>query len=572
MNIKTTMLKGLLLFTAIIFGQTTQTIKVIVPNNTDEVYITGNQESLGNWNPNLVKMEKISDYERSISVVLTYPAEFKFTKGDWNTEGIIKQLNDNPNQKLKSPDSKNIFTIKGWSNNIDGEALGLDYNIKFLPSQYVLGGGRNIKIVLPNNYDPKNKYPVFYISDGGSRNFEVAKNYLETMVGAPYEIIPETILVGIEHGMTNGESNRNKDLDVNYQETGQQFKNFLFQELIPYVNKQYATSGFNVMIGHSNGAEFNHYLFLEKDNPFRGFISISTNFYGKRKNKDVDTRMGEAIKNYNGKNFYYFVANATYDSPDRIEAGDDYQKLYKVNQNTKIQFKKNVYTRNHNSLVPESLFDGIRFVYKDYKVVEKYQSFYDYRDQYAIDMESFYGLKVKYSLNDLENVLMNIIETKNEKELDAYYDFVEENKLWQNGVMKEPGGMDAMNQGNFYYHIGALEKSSKQYGKALEELNLTVEPQVYFGNFHFVIESFKKLKDYERLMEVLIKSRDYASTHKIYEGGNKGTLLKLHYLIASLSAEHNMAKEEGEKAKQYCIDNYFKNKLYTLEEMKQLSI
>ena len=72
----------MLLLTVMVFSQTTQTIKVIVPNKTDDVYITGNQEALGNWNPNQVKMEKISDYERSISVDLSYPAEFKFTKGD----------------------------------------------------------------------------------------------------------------------------------------------------------------------------------------------------------------------------------------------------------------------------------------------------------------------------------------------------------------------------------------------------------------------------------------------------------------------------------------------------------
>ena len=91
----------MLLLTVMVFGQTTQTIKVIVPNTTDEVYITGNQEALGNWNPKSVKMEKISYYERSITVNLTYPAEFKFTQGDWNSEGIIKTLNNNPNQKLE---------------------------------------------------------------------------------------------------------------------------------------------------------------------------------------------------------------------------------------------------------------------------------------------------------------------------------------------------------------------------------------------------------------------------------------------------------------------------------------
>ena len=73
-------------------------------------------------------------------------------------------------------------------------------------------------------------------------------------------------------------------------------------------------------------------------------------------------------------------------------------------------------------------------------------------------------------------------------------------------------------------------------------------------------------------MEILIKSRDFASTNKVYDDGNKNILLKLNYLIATVSAEHNIAKKEGKKAKEYCIDNYFENKLFDLDEMNQLSI
>lgn len=562
----------MLLLTAMVFGQATQTIKVIVPNKTDDVYITGNQEALGNWNPNKVKMEKISDYERSITIDLNYPAEFKFTQGDWNSEGIIKTLNNNPNQKLESSESKNIFTIKGWSNAIDGDALGLDYKIEFLTSQYVLGGGRQIKIALPNNYDPKKKYPVFYITDGEWRNFEVAKNYLESMAGDPYGIIPETILVGIIHGSSNGESNRNKDLDVLYEETGQQFKNFLFQELVPHINKEYSTSGFNVMIGHSNGAEYNHYLFLEEDNPFQGFISISTNFFGKQKNKDVDTRMGNTMKNYNGNTFYYFVANAKYDSPDRIQAGDDYENMYNTDPNPKLQFQKKFYEKDHNSVVPPALFDAISFIYKDYKQLEKYNTFYDLRDNYAKDMKDLYCLDIEYTFSDVQGLFGKIFETKDEKQLDALYAFIEKHKIFPNGVTQEKGGVDAMNQGNLYYHIGAYETSALKFEEALNQINITVEPKVYFGNFDALVDCFKKIKDHKKLLEILIKSRDFAATDKVYDDGNKGILLKLHYLIATLSAEYNLSKEEGKKAKQYCIDNYYQNKLFDLDEMKQLSI
>lgn len=50
-----------------------------------------------------------------------------------------------------------------------------------------------------------------------------------------------------------------------------------FKEVIPYINSKYSTSNFKAIYGHSNGAEYNHYLMFEKDNPFDAFINISEN-------------------------------------------------------------------------------------------------------------------------------------------------------------------------------------------------------------------------------------------------------------------------------------------------------
>lgn len=266
-----------LLFMPLIQAQNKKTIKIIVPNKTDEVYIVGNQEALGNWNPKSIKMDKVSDYERSISVELSYPVEFKFTRGDWTSEGIIHKLYNNPNQKMENEKDRNLFVIKSWTDQVDSEALGIDYSLENFSSK-VLNAKREIRIALPENYNPNKTYPVVYITDGGTSNFTVVQNYLETLSGNDYDIIPETILVGINHGMTNNQYNRNKDLDVFYTETGKKFKTFLFDELVPYINSKFKTTGFNVMIGHSNGAEYNHFLLLEPDNPFRAFLSISTSF------------------------------------------------------------------------------------------------------------------------------------------------------------------------------------------------------------------------------------------------------------------------------------------------------
>lgn len=66
------------------------TINVKVPNKDDTLFITGNQMSLGNWNPNQIKMNKKSDFERELKVKIHSPAQFKFTKGNWETEAVIK--------------------------------------------------------------------------------------------------------------------------------------------------------------------------------------------------------------------------------------------------------------------------------------------------------------------------------------------------------------------------------------------------------------------------------------------------------------------------------------------------
>ena len=64
-------------------------IKVKTLNKEDTIYITGNQDNLGNWNPNKIKMDRISDFEREINLKLKSPAQFKFTRGNWETEAEV---------------------------------------------------------------------------------------------------------------------------------------------------------------------------------------------------------------------------------------------------------------------------------------------------------------------------------------------------------------------------------------------------------------------------------------------------------------------------------------------------
>lgn len=59
-------------------------------NLPNDIYITGNQDALGNWEAKGIKMNLVNDSTASIDLRLYLPAQFKFTRGSWEHEAIIK--------------------------------------------------------------------------------------------------------------------------------------------------------------------------------------------------------------------------------------------------------------------------------------------------------------------------------------------------------------------------------------------------------------------------------------------------------------------------------------------------
>lgn len=55
-----------------------------------DVYITGNQDALANWNPMGVKMNQVNDSTYTIDLNLRLPAEYKFTQGTWEHQPFPK--------------------------------------------------------------------------------------------------------------------------------------------------------------------------------------------------------------------------------------------------------------------------------------------------------------------------------------------------------------------------------------------------------------------------------------------------------------------------------------------------
>ena len=96
------------------------TIKVKVPQKEDTIYITGNQTNLADWNPEKVKMKRISDYEREITLKLRSPAQFKFTRGNWDSEAEV--VGTYGNIIIKPESKKNFdFEIENYADRYEDE-------------------------------------------------------------------------------------------------------------------------------------------------------------------------------------------------------------------------------------------------------------------------------------------------------------------------------------------------------------------------------------------------------------------------------------------------------------------
>ncbi len=93
------------------------TFKVSVLEENDEAFITGNQESLGNWNVSKVKLNKISPLERELKLKVQFPLEFKITRGDWESEAYTNQTtNSGENIVIFNRNEKEIkLKVEQWS-------------------------------------------------------------------------------------------------------------------------------------------------------------------------------------------------------------------------------------------------------------------------------------------------------------------------------------------------------------------------------------------------------------------------------------------------------------------------
>ncbi|HJN54719.1 MAG TPA: alpha/beta hydrolase-fold protein [Flavobacteriaceae bacterium] len=322
---------------------------------------------------------------------------------------------------------------------------------------------RQITIQLPRDYklDEKKRYPVFIVFDGDYL-FEIVSGNVDYM--SFWGDIPEAIVVGINQ--IDSRYNDTSIVDnINFTPISStaNFFEFVSQELIPYLNKNYRTTNFRVAVGHERTANFINFFILRKAPIMNGYIAISPKYTNKMK---------EYLAQYlisSSQNIYYYLSTSNEDYQSISEDVLDFNQRLDSLDNANIHYKfQNLTTPSHYTLpaytIPYSIEDMFS-IYKDINRVE-YDSIIlklktspvKYLQEKYDKIEEHFGVIKEISINDFIAVEQYIDDTE------KFRFFKDLAKLATNKYKETI--LPSYYMGRFYEENGDTEKAMHIYRSA----------------------------------------------------------------------------------------------------------
>jgi len=409
---------------------------------------------------------------------------------------------------------------------------------------------RTIKIFLPNGYSDKEKYPVIYTLDG---EWMFEPMVATSKILMDFDVIPKSIVVGVFH------KNRNNDLGIDWK-TGKfnanslKFFNFLTQKLVLQIGSKYATSGFNILVGHSNSATYCEKVLTQKEQPFNGFVALSQNLFGKQLQEYVEFT-NQTFK----RPVFYFVASGKRDATPRLASGMKLDSLFNINQNPNLKLKHILYDADHSGIAGKGLINGISHIFSDYKHYNDWNddlidslhtngiSALDFINQHSEKMMNIYGIPFKVNQDDLSFIQAM---TQNVADIEA----VQKYEIAHFGKSKE-----------FYATYAQFYEYAKSYNKALEYWNINLKEnykdQTSFFYYRRPIQLlFKKMNQPEKAIVFAEKWEKLAPNFSS----------DFNLWIAKIAVESNIKKETGLKAIRAYIENDTGNSPTELKKAKEI--
>ena len=271
------------------------------------------------------------------------------------------------------------FCAKAQKNNLF--TVGFE---KSSPSK-ILGEQRKVWIHIPNSNGGnenigKGHYPVIYLLDGDA-NFNNVVSITEFMSEAG--LCPPMIVVGILHSNRMLELTFGTDKDSpNIIGKGEKFMLYIEKELMPYIESNYPTASYKILIGHSVGGLTVVNTLIHQPNLFNAYVSLDAALWWNGQKIVKEAKLTLSNKNYKGKTLFQAIANRmergvdtlavqkdTTESTELIRSNLEFIRDIFKNKTNQLRFKHAYYENdNHSSVRLIGAYDALRFIFDYYKL------------------------------------------------------------------------------------------------------------------------------------------------------------------------------------------------------------
>lgn len=368
-----------------------------------------------------------------------------------------------------------FLTTLLWAENNDNKIIiGETITIK----SEILDQERQMLVYLPEGYEgAATEYPVLYLLDGGSHFLHVSGivQFLSSQ-----GLMPQTIVIAIRN------IDRNKDfLPTNIERVptsggAENFLSFISDELIPYIEDNFRTTPYRILVGHSYGGTFTTYAFLEKPETFDSYIAISPYLHWDE--QLLVTQAETAIKHSYDKNKYFYMTLG--DEPPYIPAIDKFVSIIETKSPENLEFTYiQMIEETHGSIPHLTVYYGLEKLYDDWNFPQtKYEEGLAAIDDHYINISEKFNYEIQtpeYVINMLG--YNYLLKDEFEKAIEVF----------QENIKRFPASANVYDSlGEAYENDEQYELAKQNYAKACE---LVEEDDPNSGVFKKNLERMQKI-------------------------------------------------------------------------------
>lgn len=322
---------------------------------------------------------------------------------------------------------------------------------------------RDVQYYFPENMDADKKHPLIIVLDG---------NYLFDQVVATSKFyssfhgMPQSIIVGINQSK-NDIRFEDCAFDANTglpSEKGKSFYEFIGMELIPYLDLNYSTAPFKMIVGYDITANFENYWLFKDNSIFDAYVSISPTLA-----PEMETRVPMRLNTFEKQIFYQLIVEG--------ESNPDTQKIMALDQGIKALDKETLHYffeeykgADHISVATYGIgksFDNIFGMFKpispkEYKtqILTSEKPVFDYlKDKYQGIVDLF-GFSKPVELNDIMAIYAG---SRKKEDLESLKSLAELCKKEYPDTM-----LGFYFEGEYYEQLGEPKKALKTFEKAFQ--------------------------------------------------------------------------------------------------------